>query len=246
MSLAKRGDFSHAAGLFFSVNREDGYSKYFTLLDALAIPYVAIKDRNWGDPVRYPANRFWSFGYELEEYLDRNGLADLRASVIAEVGTSDTKARVARVLPARLTGERVPGLFKGILQAAQNAAAGEPSEARVARFPLSVVVEPDGLTRGIRVDREIETAAYFVVCEGLTNTLKHGMAGDRSPGGRPPGLTAPASGAVASREAESTRTRRVASDGRGQDERGYCRGTGALRFCRGEERQCDLLEARSR
>jgi hypothetical protein len=110
-----------------SVNGEDGYSKYFTLLDALAIPYVALKDNDWGDAVRYPTGRFWSFGCELEEFLDQNGLADLRAEVITEVGKIDTKARVARVLPSRLAKDQVPGLFTDVLQAAQDAATGEPS-----------------------------------------------------------------------------------------------------------------------
>jgi hypothetical protein len=127
LGVAPRLEFNAHGVSVVSVNGEDGFSKCFTLLDALAIPYVALKDKNWGDPIRYPANRFWSFGCELEEYLDTNGLADLRAEVIAEVGTSDTKARVARVLPSRLTIAEVPGLFKDVLQAAQNAATGEPS-----------------------------------------------------------------------------------------------------------------------
>ena len=88
---------------------------------------MVLKDKTWGDPVRYSSNRFWSFGCELEEYLDHNGLAELRAEVIAEVGKSDTKARVARVLPSRLRSDQVPELFKDILQAAQDAATGEPS-----------------------------------------------------------------------------------------------------------------------
>jgi hypothetical protein len=41
------------------VNGEDGYSKYFTLLDALAIPYVALKDNDWGDAVRYSTHSVW-------------------------------------------------------------------------------------------------------------------------------------------------------------------------------------------
>jgi signal transduction histidine kinase len=52
----------------------------------------------------------------------------------------------------------------------------EAIEARVARLPIDVRIEADGLARGARLPEEIEGAAYFLVCEGLVNTLKHASA----------------------------------------------------------------------
>lgn len=52
----------------------------------------------------------------------------------------------------------------------------EAIEARVARLPMRVTIEPDGVGRDTRYPEEIEGAAYFFVCEALANTLKHAAA----------------------------------------------------------------------
>ena len=52
----------------------------------------------------------------------------------------------------------------------------EAIEARVARLPIGVTIVPDGVGRGTRYAAEIEGAAYFFVCEGLANVLKHASA----------------------------------------------------------------------
>jgi signal transduction histidine kinase len=52
----------------------------------------------------------------------------------------------------------------------------EAIEARVARLPMSVTIDPDGVGRGTRYATEVEGAAYFFVCEGLANVLKHAAA----------------------------------------------------------------------
>jgi signal transduction histidine kinase len=49
-------------------------------------------------------------------------------------------------------------------------------DARLARLPLEVHVECDGVSRSTRFTESIEGAAYFVVSEALTNTLKHAFA----------------------------------------------------------------------
>jgi signal transduction histidine kinase len=49
-------------------------------------------------------------------------------------------------------------------------------EARVARLPIRVTIDSDGLSHNTRYRPEVEGAAYFFVCEGLTNTLKHAAA----------------------------------------------------------------------
>src|SRR5258706_15988807 len=52
----------------------------------------------------------------------------------------------------------------------------EAIEARIARLPIGVTLDPDGVGRGARYAEEIEGAAYFFVCEGLANGLKHAEA----------------------------------------------------------------------
>jgi signal transduction histidine kinase len=46
-------------------------------------------------------------------------------------------------------------------------------EAQACRLPLDVTIEADAQVERSRYDEEIEAAAYFVVCEGLTNIIKH-------------------------------------------------------------------------
>lgn len=48
-------------------------------------------------------------------------------------------------------------------------------EARTARLPLGVRVEENRLAE-VRYAQEVEGAAYFLVCEGLANVLKHARA----------------------------------------------------------------------
>jgi signal transduction histidine kinase len=52
----------------------------------------------------------------------------------------------------------------------------EAIEGRIARLPLDVSFEAAGVRRGTRYRSEIEGAAYFFVCEGLANVLKHAGA----------------------------------------------------------------------
>jgi len=52
----------------------------------------------------------------------------------------------------------------------------EAIEARAARLPLGITVETDRALYGRRFAEEIEGAAYFLVCEALTNTVKHAAA----------------------------------------------------------------------
>jgi signal transduction histidine kinase len=52
----------------------------------------------------------------------------------------------------------------------------EAIEAQTARLPVPVHIDADGVGRGTRYAAEIEGAAYFLVCEGLANALKHAAA----------------------------------------------------------------------
>jgi signal transduction histidine kinase len=52
----------------------------------------------------------------------------------------------------------------------------EALEARLGHLPLDVLLETDGVARGTRFAEAIEGAAYFLVSEAVTNTLKHAGA----------------------------------------------------------------------
>lgn len=49
-------------------------------------------------------------------------------------------------------------------------------ESRAARFPLGVTIECDAQIRAARFEEAVEGAAYFFVCEGFANALKHAAA----------------------------------------------------------------------
>lgn len=52
----------------------------------------------------------------------------------------------------------------------------EAVEAQASRLPLEVVVEADPRLRGVRYPEQIETAAWYVVSEAMTNAVKHAAA----------------------------------------------------------------------
>ena len=52
----------------------------------------------------------------------------------------------------------------------------EAIEAQASRMPLEVVVEADAELRGVRYPEQIETAAWYVVSEAMTNAVKHAAA----------------------------------------------------------------------
>ena len=99
-----------------AVDGHDGYQAYQTVLEALEIPYIALRDKSWGHNPRYPVDKFFSLDGELEECLDNHELSELRREVEKEVGTS--KRRVAGTLGSRLSREQIPPIFDTVLQAA--------------------------------------------------------------------------------------------------------------------------------
>jgi signal transduction histidine kinase len=52
----------------------------------------------------------------------------------------------------------------------------EAIEAQAARLPIEVVIEAEPALRGVRFPPDAEAAAWFVVAEALTNTVKHAAA----------------------------------------------------------------------
>ena len=53
----------------------------------------------------------------------------------------------------------------------------EAIQDRISRLPDSVSLEADGQLRNTRFTQAVEGAAYFTVCEGLANAMKHASAG---------------------------------------------------------------------
>jgi signal transduction histidine kinase len=49
-------------------------------------------------------------------------------------------------------------------------------EAQASRLPLEVVIEADPELRGVRYPEQIETTAWYVISEAVTNAVKHGAA----------------------------------------------------------------------
>lgn len=79
------------------------------------------------------------------------------AHELAQTALSDLRRLVAGIHPA-LLGDR--GLVAAV-------------EARVAALPLVVTVDADPRIADVRFLPEVEGAAYFVVCEAVTNVMKH-------------------------------------------------------------------------
>ena len=49
-------------------------------------------------------------------------------------------------------------------------------EAQASRLPLEVMIEADPALRGVRYPEQVETAAWYVVAEAVTNAVKHADA----------------------------------------------------------------------
>lgn len=107
------------------VNGEGGYRTMWGVLKALGVPYIALKDMDWGDRVVYPPERFFSFGMEIEEYFDTHGLKEKREKATREQGNS--KRRAGRPLGLLLTKDEVPPIFSTILATAVGLATGDPA-----------------------------------------------------------------------------------------------------------------------
>ena len=117
-------DIDSASVSIIAVDGHDGYQAYQTVLEALEIPYIALRDKSWGHNPRYPADKFFSLDGELEECLDNHELSELRREVEKEVGTS--KRRVAGLLGSRLSREQIPPIFDTVLQVAMRLSIANP------------------------------------------------------------------------------------------------------------------------
>lgn len=107
------------------VGGQSFFTPFVGVLTALGIPFVALRDLDWGDPLQYPGNQFFSLGAELEEFLDKHGFAERRQNVIQEFGTS--KPRTAALLGLQVEPDEVPDILSTLVRAAVEVATGAPA-----------------------------------------------------------------------------------------------------------------------
>ena len=106
------------------VGGDGAYRPYVTLLESLGIPHVLLRDKTWGHNPKYPPERYFALGAELENYLDDQGLGERRERIKSEIGTA--KPRVASQLGSELSVEMIPAIFSKLLEAAVKLADGKP------------------------------------------------------------------------------------------------------------------------
>ncbi len=108
------------------VGGEKSFPPYLALVRALGMPFVALRDPAWGNAESYPPGTFFSFGMEIEEYLERHGLEEALAGVQKEYGGGSKRRAAVRLAP-RLAAAKIPPMFREVLEAALSLATGEPA-----------------------------------------------------------------------------------------------------------------------
>ncbi|MCL4541598.1 MAG: AAA family ATPase, partial [Chloroflexi bacterium] len=84
-----------------AVDGEGNFKPFRECLGALGIPFCSVRDQAWDNEERFPSARFFSFGMEIEQYLDEHGLAGEREKVAGARGM--TKRKAAAALAPQLT-----------------------------------------------------------------------------------------------------------------------------------------------
>lgn len=97
-----------------SVDGEDGYKPYITLLEALNIPHLCLRDQDWGTAKSKCPEVYRALGCELEEFLEKAGLGSLMEKAKHEGG--DNKRRVARYVGEHVTREQIPLFFHELIR----------------------------------------------------------------------------------------------------------------------------------
>ncbi len=101
-----------------------GHRNYHALLDSMGIPHVNFRDKDWGHNTKFPPDRFFSLGTEFEQYIDAQGLNNIRAKVVKRV--KGTKRQQAGPLGERLQRSQIPEIFERVLKAVTGLATGKP------------------------------------------------------------------------------------------------------------------------
>lgn len=116
---------------------------------------------------------------DLHDGIQQDLVALLAKAELARTALARDPSSVDRLLGelqhiARQTHAELRDLVRGILPAVLgDRGLIDAVEARVAQLPLGVRIDADPRLRGARYPAPIELAAYFVVCEGLTNSVRH-------------------------------------------------------------------------
>ena len=100
-----------------------GYKPYITILGALSIPYIVLRDKTWGTNPQFPPEIFLALGEEFEAYVDHHGLSGLRA----ETNEGNSHRRNAVSLALKIDKSQIPPIFGDILKRAIEMATGSPS-----------------------------------------------------------------------------------------------------------------------
>jgi energy-coupling factor transporter ATP-binding protein EcfA2 len=86
---------------------QSGFQPLMAAAKIFQIPFVALRDLDWGTGVSdSETEKYRALGMEIEEYLDQAGLAEDRARLRREMGTS--KARIGRALGEIAQPSQVP------------------------------------------------------------------------------------------------------------------------------------------
>lgn len=104
----------NSSGLsIISFDGEDGYKPYVALLSALSIPFLCLRDQNWGSAKSRPPNAYRALGCELEQFLVRAGLGPLMEEARHKVGSS--KPRVAKYVGEHLAPKQIPKFIHEVI-----------------------------------------------------------------------------------------------------------------------------------
>jgi len=104
------------------VGGQDGFGAYIKFAETFKIPFLCLRDQDWGPPKAKPRKRFRALGCELEEFLENAGLGSLMEEAKTKVGTS--KPRVAEYVGGSASVDQIPAFFRELLADAVKLAVG--------------------------------------------------------------------------------------------------------------------------
>lgn len=94
-----------------NVDGSDSFKPYIKLAETLKIPYICLRDLDWGQ--NKPAEVYFALGSELEDYLRGAGLGSLMDEASRSVGNN--KPRVAKYVGECATVNAIPDIFSKLI-----------------------------------------------------------------------------------------------------------------------------------
>jgi AAA domain, putative AbiEii toxin, Type IV TA system len=107
------------------VGGHGGHRPFHVLLNNLGIPHINLRDKSWGNNPDFPPDKFLSLGCEFEEYIDSQGLSDIRKEIAKQAGPSHRRQAV--LLGEKLNRSQIPSIFDNMLKQIINVATGKPA-----------------------------------------------------------------------------------------------------------------------